>query len=60
MKHVYCSHGHHRVPSALINDLKVRQPMCLDCRARILAAPRVKAEPKRPALPARRFLVIAR
>ena len=59
MKHVYCSHGRHYVASALIHDLKVRQPMCLDCRARILAAPRVKPEPRPATLPARRFLVIA-
>lgn len=60
MRNIYCTHGRHYVASALIHDLKVRQPMCLDCRARILSAPRVKAEPRRPALPARRFLVIAR
>ncbi len=60
MRNIYCTHGRHYVASALIHDLKVRQPMCLDCRARILAAPRIKPEPRPANRPARMFQVLVR
>ena len=37
MKNIYCRRGRHHVHRALIHDMAVQHPMCLDCRAKMLA-----------------------
>ncbi len=46
MINIYCKHCHKHVPVAMIHDMNVRVRMCLDCRTRLLATPRVVVPPK--------------
>ncbi len=65
MKTIYCRHGRHRVHRALIHDMAVQHPMCLDCRARMQAeirtpAPLPLARRAHRALPSAIFRMIPR